>query len=261
MAAAMWVRSDSQTSGVSCISHTTAAHLLRLCPQTLQIHVSTPRPLKSPTGSIVVHRTCLEPVDVASSRGIPITTPAKTLLDLGAVLSIDDVESALEAALRQGTVSLTRLQNQLERYGGPGHRGSASLRALLEDRSRGYIPSESELEVRFFRLLRRAGLPLPVRQTVIKHEGRFIARVDFAYPERGLVIEVHGWRYHGAKNRWEHDLERGNELTLTGLRTLEYSWRDVTRRPGYVVEGLCRSFATFRGEQGTLLPERRDTPG
>lgn len=115
--------------------------------------------------------------------------------------------------------------------------------------------------MRFFRIVRRAGLPRPVRQTVIKHEGRFIARVDFAYPECGLVIEVHGWKYHGAKNRWEHDLERGNELTLTGVRTLEYSWRDVTKRPGYVVDSLRRSLAAFKGAQGTLLLERRDTPG
>jgi very-short-patch-repair endonuclease len=261
MAAALWVRSDSKTSGNSCTSHTTAAYLLGLCARTLPIHVSTPRPLKSPTGSIVVHRTCLDPVDVAISRGIPITTPAKTLLDLGAVLSIDDVESALETGLRRGTVSLTRLHSQIERYGGPGHRGSAAVRALLSDRNKGYIPSESELEVRFFRIVRRARLPLPVRQKVIKHEGRFIARVDFAYPDRGLVIEVHGWKYHGAKNRWEHDHERGNELTLTGVRTLEYSWRDITKRPNYVLDGLRRSFAAFPGAQGSLLPNRRVAPG
>lgn len=138
MAAALWVRSDAKTSRVSCTSHTTAAYLLGLCRRILPIHVSTPRSLKSPVGWMVVHRTCLGPVDIASSRGIPITIPAKTLLDLGAVSSIDEVESALEAALRQGTVSFTRLQDQLRRYGGPGHRGSAVLRALLEDRSRGY---------------------------------------------------------------------------------------------------------------------------
>lgn len=245
MCAVLWARSSQRGRRASCASHTTAAFLHGIGRDTRELHLTTPRSLKSVHDSLVVHRIELESVDVVSVGPLPVTTAARTLLDLGAVLGLLEVESCLEEALRRGLVSLPRLRWQLERCGGRGHRGAKALRRLLDDRTKGYIPSESELELRLFRLLRQARLPLPVRQLVIKERGRFIARVDYAYPDRGLLIEVHGWRSHGRKAAWQRDLERGNELTLTGARTLCFTWSDVVRRGRATAATVARALLLF----------------
>ena len=257
MAAVLWARGRAETRARSCASHGTAARLWGIGGAGQTVHVISPRPLKNRDEEIVIHRVELEEIDITAVQGIPVTTVARTLFDLGATHSLKEVESALEAALRKGLVSLPRLRWQVDRSAGCGRRGSSTLRRLLEERTRGYIPSESELELRLFRILKQARLPLPTRQNVIKHQGRFIARVDYAYPSRQLVIEVHGWKHHGAKGRWQADLARGNLVMLSGARTLEFTWHDVTREQGEVASLVRRALELCPGSQGTLLPEGR----
>ena len=248
-AAALWVRGGATARDLSCVSHTTAGWLVGFGTPAEPVHVSSSRALRPPASWVVVHKVDLEPREVTSVERIPTTTPRRTLLDLGAVLTRDEVESALEAALRNGTVSLERLEHYLAIRANNGRRGAGVLRRLLAERAKDYIPSESELELRLFRVLRKARLPLPVKQEVVIDQGRFIARVDFAYPDRGLVIEVHGWKYHGQRDRWNHDLRRGNRLTLAGARTLEFTWRDVTQHPGEVAASVREALLRFPGAQ------------
>ena len=252
MAASLWVRSAQAARDRSCVSHTTAGWLLGLGTHPEPVHVMSPRSLTSPAKWLVHHRVCLEPKEVTSVNRIATTIPARTLLDLGAVCSSDEVESALETALRKGTVSLHRLERFVAERARKGSRGASTLRKLLRDRQNDYIPSESELELRLFRILRKARLPLPVKQQVVIDQGRFIARVDFAYPDRGLVIEVHGWKYHGQRDRWNQDLRRGNRLTLAGARTLEFTWRDVTHNPNEVAGSIREALVRFPGAQQRL---------
>jgi len=243
MAVALWAQARAATRAATCISHSTAAWIHRLCARPDQVHVTSPRTLGATRPSMVTHRRSLEPVDITAVSGIPVTSVARTLLDLGVVFSIDDVESCLEEALRRGAVSLPRLRWQLDRCGRSGRPGTAALRTLLDDRNRGYIPSESELELRFFRLLRGAKLPLPVRQKVYTDQGHFIARVDFVYLDRGLLIEVYGWRDHGARTRWERDIGRTTELASRGHRVIAFTWSAVTKRPQEVVQAVARALA------------------
>lgn len=252
MVALLWAMGREDTRAQSCASHTTAAWLHGLHGFKRPIHLITPRMLRPPSRAIVVHRMELEAVDVETVRGMRTTTPARTLLDLGAVVDIASLESALENALRRGLVSLPRLSWQLERCGGRGVRGAAALRHLLNDRNRGYIPSESELELRLFQLLRRRRLPLPVRQKVMKDDtGRFIARVDYAYPSHRLVIEVHGWKYHSGKPAWERDIDRGNRIVVQGERVLVFTWNSVTRRSEEVAATIKQALA-LTDPQGSL---------
>ena len=239
MVAVLWIMARRATRLHSCASYTTAAFLHGLLRFELPIHVTTPRDLVAYSSSVSVHRTEVEAVDIEKLGPIPTTTVARTLLDLGAVLDLDGVESCLERALLVRKVSIPRLQWQLDRCGGRGARGSATLRRLLEDRARGYIPSESELELRLWRALRQAQVPTPVKQRVHRDEsGRSIARVDFSYPRNRLVIEVHGWKYHSARARWQRDLQRNNDLLLTGERVLVFSWTDVVDRTSQVIRTI-----------------------
>ena len=252
MAAALWVRSDQTTRDLSCVSHISAASLLGLGTSPEPVHVTSPRRLRHPAAWVIVHRAELKRTEVTSVGRIPTTTPTRTLMDLGAILDRESVESALETALRKGTVSLERLERFVADNARHGKRGAASLRALLSERGAGYTPSESELELRFVRLVRAARLPLPVKQKVIVDQGRFVARVDFAYPDHDLVIEVHGWEHHGGLTRWRKDLWRGNNVTLAGARTLVFTWSDVTRRPHEVRDVLREAFRRFPGTQSSF---------
>lgn len=256
MVALLWAMGREDTRALTCLSHTTAAWLHGLLGFRRPIHLTTPRMLRPPSRATKVHRTQLEAVDMESVLGMRATTTARTLLDLGAVIDVASLESTLESALRRGLVSLPRLRWQLERCGGRGIRGAAALRHLLNDRNKGYIPSESELELRFFRLLRRHRLPLPVRQKVIKDDtGRFIARVDYWYASHRLAIEVHGWKYHSGKPSWERDIDRGNELVVQGERVLVFTWNSVTRRSNDVAAKI-RQALELTDPQGSLQLRR-----
>jgi hypothetical protein len=89
------------------------------------------------------------------------------------------------------------------------------LRAILDERSRRSVP-ERVVETRFLRLVKEAGLPLPTPQLKVFDGGRFLARVDFAYPEAKVAIEVDGYRYHSGYAAWNHDRQRRNGLIAAG---------------------------------------------
>jgi very-short-patch-repair endonuclease len=84
-------------------------------------------------------------------------------------------------------------------------------------------------------LLTSAGLPSPETQCVVDHDGSFVARVDLAYPDILLAIEVDGYRYHSSRAAWQADLDRQNRLMSLGWTILRFTKDDVTFRPRLLV--------------------------
>jgi very-short-patch-repair endonuclease len=189
--------------------------------------------------AVVVHRTDrLDPIDVSRRRRIPVTTPARTLLDLGAVVPALVMESALEDALMRRLVTFELLTRTLERLGGPGRNGAGVLRALVEERDPATAPSESVLEDRLFQLLRRAGLPEPVRQYEVAG-----VRLDGAYPHRRLGLEADSRIWHGGRLDVQRNSDKANLLLAHGWRVLHFTWSDLTRRAPYVVGSVAQELA------------------
>lgn len=185
---------------------------------------------------VVVHRTGrLDPVDVSRRRRVPVTTPARTLLDLGAVVPSDVVESALEDALMRRLIGLRLLTNTLARLGGPGRRGAGVLRALVEERDPATAPTQSVLEDELLRVLRRGGLPEPVRQYDVAG-----VRVDAAYPDVKLGIEADSRIWHGGRFDVQRNSDRANVLLTHGWRVLHFTAGDIRRRSSYVVDCVAR---------------------
>lgn len=170
----------------------------------------------------------LDRLDVVRRGPIPLTSPARTLLDLGAIGPPEAVESALEDSLHRRLVTRVRLEALLDREG-QGRPGVATLRAILAGRGPGAAPTESVLEDAFVRLLRDAGLPQPVRQYRIAG-----SRIDFAYPGARLAIELDGRRWHSTRSDLHRDRSRSNLLTALGWRLLRFGWDDVHQRSGEV---------------------------
>ena len=127
----------------------------------------------------------------------------------------------------------------------PWWRGCAPVRAR-PPRPRGEERPDSVLEPRMARLLRDAGLPAAVFQHEVCNGGRFVARVDFAYPDVRLALEVDGWGSHSSPRALQSDLARQNALVALGWTVLRFTWIDVVRRPGEVAAQVAGVLWTLR---------------
>lgn len=183
---------------------------------------------------LLVHRTDrLDPIDVSHRLRIPVTTPARTLLDLGAVVPAPVVESALEDALMRRLVTFQLLTRTLERLGGPRRNGAGVLRALVEERDPATARTESMLEDELFHVLRRGGLPAPVRQYEVAG-----VLLDGAYPDLRLGLEADSRIWHGGRLDVQRNTDKANILLAHGWRVLRFTWFDLARRPRYVIAAV-----------------------
>ncbi|HMC09399.1 MAG TPA: DUF559 domain-containing protein [Actinomycetota bacterium] len=241
MAAALWAGTQA------VVSHRAAAALFGLDgvkAGTVELTTTLSRRIRSDL--VTLHRTCRLPACDRTRIGpLPVTEMSRTLLDLGAVCDRDVVEAALETALRRGQTSIPKLRWRLAEIGGSGARGAGVLSAVIASRQPSTAPAESTLALRLERVLKEGGLPQPVREHEIWDRGRFVARVDCAYPETRLAIEADGWESHSGKASWQHDLRRRNALTALGWQVLNVTWQALSERPEEVLEQVRRVLGGF----------------
>ncbi|MGZ4127498.1 MAG: DUF559 domain-containing protein [Actinomycetota bacterium] len=231
-------------SGV-VVSHRSAAALWQLAGfEPGPIEITVPHGLRR-KGPGVVHRNVLSVRDVTTLEVIPVTNPARTLIDVSSVASRDEVEEALDDALRRGLVSMPRLRRSLEEVARRGRPGVRAMRLLLEAREPSSVP-QSVFETRLLRALKRARLPAPVVQHQIRSGGRLVAVVDLAFPDLRLAIEADGYRWHSGRTRWEHDRARRNNLTLLGWRIVHVTWSDLRHRPEHVIDSIRKALIAER---------------
>jgi very-short-patch-repair endonuclease len=231
-ASALWAGTDS------AISHGSAGCIWGL-PITRPSHidVTSQRRLRPPASWVKTHRSdFLLPMDVRTHEGLVVTDPTRTIFDLASVLDKAGLEQCLEWAIDKGLTSRARLRWRIRQQDADRRRGMGSLRALLVKQP--LVTTESPLELRFEQILREAKLPPPVRQfRVLDEDGRFVARLDFAYPEAKIAIEVDGYRHHSDSHRgsWFHDRERRNKVVLLGWRPLHFTSELIYYDPAKVV--------------------------
>jgi very-short-patch-repair endonuclease len=173
--------------------------------------------------------------DVTTIEGIPVTRPVRTFLDLGLVLSSTELEAVLDHGLHRHLLDLATIWRRLEELGDL-RPGATRVRALL-DRRVAERPAESVLETRFRQLVRDAGLPKPTPQYEIRVNGSRV-RVDFAYPDVEIAIELDGAAYHSGEAAKKRDRHRDLRLGAIGWRVLRFDWDEVTRTPEHVLKML-----------------------
>jgi hypothetical protein len=173
-------------------------------------------------------RSLIAALDATTCRGIPVTTPARTLVDLAAVLTDDELARAChEAGVRHRTTP-AQVEAVLARR--PTTPGATKLRAILRGATKVTL---SALERRFLQLLRQAGLPLP--QTNRPAGGR---RVDCRWPEHKLTVELDSYTYHHSRYSWEQDRRREREAHARGDDHRRYTYDDVFVRPELMLAEL-----------------------
>ena len=190
----------------------------------------------------IVHRNRLDPVDIETFDGLPVTTVARTLIDLASISRRERVEEALDDALSRHLVSILQLRRRLSAIGRSGRPGVRTMRALIAARVGGRVP-QSVFETRMLRAIKRAGLPRPEVQFPVRDGSRTIAIVDFAYPEQLLAIETDGYRWHAGKARWQKDLSRRNRLTAVEWRVMHVTWDELHETPMAVTDCIRRTLA------------------
>jgi very-short-patch-repair endonuclease len=214
------------------LSHHSAASLWEIRdPVEGAIHVSVPPGGGTGGPGVRVHRTrTLGADDVTTRHGIPATAPVRTLLDLATLLRAGALEAAVNAADRLELVSPEALREALEDR--RGQSGVASLRTLLDRRT--FRLTDSELERRFLPIAQRAGLPVPKTQARVNG-----FRVDFHWPDLGLVVETDGLRYHRTPAQQAKDRVRDQIHTAAGLTQVRFSHAQVR----YEAETVRRTLA------------------
>ena len=205
--------------GRAVLSHRSAAVLWGLLPETgPRVDVTVPSGGRG-RKAIVVHRSTLSAEESARKDGIPVTTPARTVLDLAAVVSRRELERAMDEAayLR---LDLSRLAPRR------GRRGGAALSRVLTDHQAGTTLTRSRMEELMLSLCDRFELQRPLCNLEV--EGY---TVDFGWPQARLIVETDGWQAHGTRRAFETDRRRDAHLIAAGWRPMRVTWDRLTKEP------------------------------
>jgi very-short-patch-repair endonuclease len=208
----------------AALSHRSAVALSDLRASRGLIEVTSPRQL-GPRPGLLIHRSrTLRPEDRTVLHGIPVTTVARTLLDLAAVVPARELASALDRAERLDLFDLSEIHATLSRA--RGRRGAAALRRAIAE----WEPrrTRSELEDRFRELLADSGLASPRTNVLVDGASR-THEVDVYWPARQLVVELDGFAFHRTRGDRERDAARDADLELAGQRVVRFTWDDVSK--------------------------------
>ncbi|MGH9053818.1 MAG: DUF559 domain-containing protein [Acidimicrobiia bacterium] len=217
------------------VSHESAGivHQLPGVPHVAAVTVAY-RTTHSFPGVVVHQSTDLTPADIVTHDRLRVTSLSRTILDLARVLRRERLERVVDHCLTARRVDIAVLRTQLDSVARRGKPGIRLLRAVLDERGPGYVAPESELERLAMEVLTTGGLPEPERQVTLLWGSSEPHRVDFAYPEARLVIEVDGRRWHTRDLDFERDRRRDNLATLAGWRVLRFTWGQLQEEPARV---------------------------
>jgi very-short-patch-repair endonuclease len=224
---ARWMAAVLACGPGALLSHRSAAALWQLIDREGALPDVT-APTRRRTPGVAVHRGGLTGQDASAHRGITVTSPARTLVDLAHAVAADDLTRAVREAQFRGLFHIPSVRDALER------RRSSALRELLAN----LAPTQSPLEDRLLRICTRHGLPAPVTQHHVAG-----SRVDFLWPAHRVVVETDGFEAHGTPAAFQHDRASTNRLQLAGYTVLRFTHADLTRRSAAVAAQIRAALA------------------
>jgi very-short-patch-repair endonuclease len=227
-------------------SHRSAAWLWGILPShafPIEPEITVPAPRRPRLRGVIVHRSLdLYSERPSTRRTIPVTNPLVTMVHLGAVVGHETLEDALDLGLQKRLFTVSGVRAVHARFGRPGRNGAGALWRVLDDRALGGARADGLLEPRMARLLRDHKLPPAEFQHWVKIGGRRY-RIDFAYPDLKIAIEVDGVDTHESRRDVQQDHDRQNDLVDAGWTVLRFTWDDVVRRPAFVARRIERALS------------------
>jgi very-short-patch-repair endonuclease len=226
-----WMAAVLRCGPGAVLSHESAAALWGIGAERRgKIEVSAPAHVARRSPGIVLHRrSTLAPGEVTRRHRIPVTTPVATLIDIAACLGRDQLETAINEADKLGLVGPEALRSAID--SAIPRPGVAALREILDRRT--FTRTDSWLERRFLPIARRAGLPPPLTQQWVNG-----FKVDFYWPDLGLVVETDGLRTHRTPAEQARDRIRDQVHTAAGLTPLRFTHAQVGFEPQHVRASL-----------------------
>jgi hypothetical protein len=234
-----WLAAVLACGDGAVLSHASAAALWGIRASTAtRIDVTAPGMRRGRSGIRVHSSRRLDPQDVTSESGVPVTSIARTLLDLAATLSPGDLESTVASALRRPGFDAGHVADVVAR--GQGHRGAGRLATLVAAEPK---LTRSALERRSLALARDGGLPEPETNVPMTLGGGQRWEIDVLWRRERVTVELDGWQHHHDRRSFEADRARAATLTAAGYRHLQLTWRQITQEP-------ARALATLRAALG-----------
>jgi hypothetical protein len=164
----------------------------------------------------------ITPADATRHKRIPVTSIGRTIVECAGRLTVAETLKNIDAAVRRDRRHLEATRAAFARLASGGNRRLLAIRAALGLRLPGYDPGESDLELRSLHALTGAGLPMPVQQLPVTLHGKRY-RIDLAYPDLKIAIELLGWEWHGGRAAFDADHARANDLVSIGYRLLQFT--------------------------------------
>lgn len=197
--------------------------------------VTVPRAGCRKVAGIRVHRSRLDACDVWTRDGIRVTSPARTILDLAATMSVGPLRRMARQAQAEQRVNVRQLVDVLHRH--PRHRGAAKLRALIAD---GPAPTRSDHEDLVLDLIDRAGIERPELNPKLRLDGRSISP-DMLWREHRLAIECDSRRWHSDPLTRDNDADKQAILEAHGYRVLRITWWQALKLPRQTLARLAQA--------------------
>jgi very-short-patch-repair endonuclease len=220
--------------GQAVLSHASAAALWGLkSPPPPHVVVTTIGHGARSRPGLVVHRTTrVDRSDVRRRDGLPVTSPARTLIDLASEADGDDLEEALAIARMTRLASDREIERALAHA--PHRPGVARLMRLLDTGGEGFTRTRAERRMQA--LVRQAGLPAPLVNVQLHG-----FTVDFLWADSKLVVEVDGYEFHADRKAFEHDRRRDQILVAAGYRVIRITWRQLRDEPLAVIVRIAQA--------------------
>jgi len=211
-----------------------ALHGIRRAPEGRPVSVSTTAHARTVDGVWLKARRTLAEEDRAVVKGIPVTSPARTLVDLAPMLTAAQLASTLGEADRKGLLDTAAVHRALRRTKGRHGQGHQRLLAALDAHEQhGAALLRSELEERFLDLVIEAGLPRPQLNAPVAG-----FEVDALWREQRVAVELDGWANHKERHAAANDRNKSNKLQAAGYVVLRFMHGDLIARPAEVAEAI-----------------------
>lgn len=230
------------------VTHQSAAYVHNLDrPNHVKPVVSVQRNTSKEIVGVTVHQlNDITKDQVMRVRGLPVTTPERTIIDLAAVLKEWKLRRIIDHGLASNRLIFSKLDELFATIGRRGKPGTAVLRKILDERSGSFVAPESVLEIELLDLITRYGLPEPIRQFKAPWLRPINGRVDLAYPAHRLLVEGDGRRWHLLAEAFETDRLRDNAAQLAGWRVLRFTWSEIVDHPDRVADSIGRALEDER---------------
>lgn len=225
-----WLAAVLAAGPGATLSHRSAAALHGIRESRGAIDVATTR--RVAVRGVLIHRTTvLTDADVTTHRGVPVTTLARTFLDLAGILTAEQLGKLVRETDRAGRLDARVVQTRID---GRRDAGAKALRATLAEHARlATSLTLSELEDRFLALLDAHELPRPLTNHLVLG-----MKVDAVWPEQRLAVELDSWTYHRDRAAFEEDRARDARLAVAGWTHARFTHAQVVERPAQVVATL-----------------------